>query len=92
MSKSWRTTLAGWLGGVGLLATQLRSLLTDGTIDWEVVLAALALFGLGLQARDRKVSSEDEGIKPATPSVATKEAIDKAIADVLTQPKTEVQP
>lgn len=64
--KSWKTTLAGIAGVVGLIGSALAAQF-DGNPEtvaqWEVVIpAALAAFGL-LFARDNNVSSEDAGAK-----------------------------
>lgn len=61
--KSWKTTIAGWAGIVGAIATAIAVTLEGdpGAADWGAVLAMLGC-GLGLNfARDAKVSDEDEG-------------------------------
>ena len=63
---SWRTSLVGILAGVGILIGQVVAVLdSDPTtvFSLEQVTIALGLFGVGWLARDKKVSSEQEGIK-----------------------------
>lgn len=67
--KSWRTTLLGILAGVAMLAAEVRDAIdTDPATVFELdkVLTALGLMGLGVIARDDKVTSEEAkaGNKP----------------------------
>lgn len=60
--KSWKTTAAGILGGIGLLATQLGNLADNDPatlFDYKVALMALGMLGIGFFARDGDKSSED---------------------------------
>jgi len=64
--KSWRTTILGVVTGVGLLVAQVAAFLdTDPSTvaSLEGVLAALAVMGLGIVARDNGVTSEKAGAK-----------------------------
>jgi len=63
MGKSWRTTLAAWLGAIAILAKQGVNLINGEPLDWELIAAALAMVGIGVNARDKKVTSEQEGLK-----------------------------
>jgi hypothetical protein len=65
--KSWRTTLCGFLAAVSAAIPAINAAI-DGnpaTVpDWSPIFPALmAAIGLML-ARDAKVSSEQQGIKP----------------------------
>lgn len=64
--KSWQTTVLGIAGALMILCTQAIALLdNDPTTVFELtqVLAAFAIFGIGLKARDNDKSSEDVGTK-----------------------------
>lgn len=68
--KSWKTTLAGISGIVGMLATAVSAML-DGnpaTVpQWEIVIpAVIGMAGL-LFARDNNVTSEQAGANDNTP-------------------------
>ena len=59
--KSWKTTAAGVLAGLGILAVQFGNLLDSDpatVFSWEACVAALGAFGIGWFARDKDVSSE----------------------------------
>lgn len=61
---SWRTTTLGILGALALLITQGQAFLDDDPethVQIEAIAAALAVFGIGVQARDNKVKSESVG-------------------------------
>lgn len=64
--KSWKTTAAGVLAGIAILAHQL-GLALDGdpttVVSVEAVTTALGIIGVGLFARDNGVSSEQAGVK-----------------------------
>ncbi len=63
---SWRTSAVGFLGGVSLLITQVVALLDSDpatVFSVEQVIAALALLGVGWFARDKNVTSEQQGLK-----------------------------
>ena len=63
-SASWRTSLLGILSGSAMLLTQAVNVL-DGDpntkFSWQACLAALALMGFGVAARDNKVNSKAAG-------------------------------
>lgn len=64
--RSWRTTTLGVLGALAILIGQVQALLDDDpstTVEFEAVLAALGVLGLGVAARDNGVSSQDVGIR-----------------------------
>lgn len=64
--KSWKTTTLGILSGLGILATQVSYLLDNDaatTFSFEAVIAALGIMGIGIFARDNKVTSEQAGAK-----------------------------
>lgn len=60
MKTSWKTTLAGVAASLGTAMTAMENptLILAGKI-----LLALSVYFLGTSARDRDVSSEDEGAK-----------------------------
>ena len=64
--KSWKTTALGILAGIGGIITQITALL-DGkeepVFSWDLLLASLAVLGLGAISRDNNVTSEDAGAK-----------------------------
>jgi hypothetical protein len=60
--KSWKTTLVGVVGGLGILLSQVYFAIdgNDATIfSWEQVLAGLGLLGIGWFSRDNDKTSED---------------------------------
>ena len=64
--KSWRTTVLGIIAALVILLTQAQAVLDDdpGTgVDWTKVTEALAILGIGVAARDNKVTSEQAGAK-----------------------------
>jgi hypothetical protein len=64
--KSWKTTTAGILGILGLLATGLAATLDNdpGTVaQWEIILPMIISQAGLLFARDNNVSSEAAGAK-----------------------------
>lgn len=66
LKGSWRTTALGILTGASLLIGQAVAVLDNDPateFDFEKVSAALGLIGIGVMARDAKVSSEQQGIK-----------------------------
>ena len=63
--KSWKTTVAGLMALVALIATAVSTILNKGleAVDWATLLPALSL-GIGaLFARDNNVTSEKAGAK-----------------------------
>ena len=64
--KSWKTTAAGIAGFLAVLAPNVQSVLDNDpatVANWGAVIAALTV-AIGLFfARDKDVSSEQEGIK-----------------------------
>ncbi|MBN2209829.1 MAG: hypothetical protein JW709_00390 [Sedimentisphaerales bacterium] len=61
---SWRTTLLGILGGLAIIIKQLIGAFDDDpatVFSLTEILAALGMLGLGIFARDNKVSSESAG-------------------------------
>ena len=64
--SSWKTTTLGILSGLGIIATQVSYLLDNDaatTFSFEAVIAALGIMGIGIFARDNKVTSEQAGAK-----------------------------
>lgn len=69
--KSWKTTTAGFIGGVTIILAELCDLVgianqqlgTDGVFTLDQLILGLALIGIGTAARDNKVSSQDVGIR-----------------------------
>jgi len=64
--KSWKTTTAGVVAGLGIIATQVSYLLDNDvltTFSIEACFAALGIMGIGFFARDNKVTSETAGAK-----------------------------
>lgn len=64
--KSWRTTTLGILGAITILATQVKAAIDDDpetVFDFSQVQLALGVLGVGILARDNKVSSEKAGAK-----------------------------
>lgn len=63
MKKSWKTTTAGILGAVAVIAVAVQNHLEGRFVDWPVVFGTV-MTGIGLFfARDNNVTSEDVGIK-----------------------------
>jgi len=66
MKGSWKTTALGILGGLALIIPAVYALLTgDASIaeTWDILVAGIAMIGIGKKARDNDVSSEDAGAK-----------------------------
>lgn len=67
MTKSWKTTLSGFLAALGVLIGPARAWLDTGAIDAgtlvQVLMVVLGLLGVGTFARDNKVTSEQAGAK-----------------------------
>lgn len=66
MKGSWKTTSAGVLAGIAIIATQVSYLLDADpatVFSIEAVFAALGMIGIGFFARDNNVSSEQVGAK-----------------------------
>ena len=61
VKTSWKTTLYGALSALSVWAMEVPDPAWLGTVGQ--VLMALSVFLLGKNARDRDVSSEDEGAK-----------------------------
>ena len=62
---SWKTSAAGFLGGLAILAHQLSYLLDSDpatTFSLDAVFAALSVMGVGYFSRDNNKSSEDVGV------------------------------
>lgn len=58
---SWRTTVLGIIAGLPVCLTQVKHLLDDDpatTFSIEQFMAGVGAMGLGLAARDNKVTSE----------------------------------
>ena len=65
-AKSWRTTLFGIVTGLCLILPQVAAVLdTDPltTFHLDLFLAGLSAMGIGVAARDNKVTSEQAGAK-----------------------------
>lgn len=61
MKKSWRTTLSGVIGGLIILLGQGMTLLDDDpktNPEYTIVMGAVGMISLGLNARDETVTSE----------------------------------
>ncbi len=66
MKKSWRTTLSGVFAGIVLLLGQAQTLLDDDpktNPEYTVIMAAVGMISLGLNARDEQVTSEQAKMK-----------------------------
>jgi hypothetical protein len=66
LSGSWKTTVLGILGGLGILFGQVTALLDSDpntVFSLETMMAGLGVLGLGFFARDNGVSSESAGAK-----------------------------
>ena len=61
--KSLKTTIAGVLTGVVILATQVLNLINGEPVSIEAVAAGLGAIGIGIFARDDCRTSEDVGAK-----------------------------
>lgn len=61
--KSLKTTVAGVLAGIAILAPQALNLLNGEPVSWDLVVAGLGALGVGVFARDNNVTSEDAGAK-----------------------------
>lgn len=61
--RSIKTTIAGVLTGVIILATQVLNLINGEPVSIEAVAAGLGAIGIGIFARDNNVTSEDAGAK-----------------------------
>jgi len=63
---SWRTTAFGVIAGLTVILTQVGYFF-DGkeetVADWNKIVEGLGLVGIGLMARDKNVTSEQEGLK-----------------------------
>lgn len=63
---SWRTTLSGVIAGLTIILAQLATLADDKpetNPDLSAIAAAVAMMAGFAAARDRKVTSEQEGAK-----------------------------
>ena len=66
MKGSWKTTSAGVLAGIAIIATQVSYVLDADpatVFSLEAVFGALGMIGIGFFARDNNVSSEQVGAK-----------------------------
>jgi len=64
--KNWRTTIVGFFTGLIICATQMIAILdsdSETVFDLNILLAGLAIMGLGVFAKDGDKTSEDVGIK-----------------------------
>lgn len=67
--KSWKTSTAGFIGGVVIILGELCDLVgvvnqqlgTDGVFTLDKLVLGLSLIGIGAAARDNDKSSEDVG-------------------------------
>lgn len=67
MKKSWKTTWSGVIGGLVILLGQAQTLLDDDpktNPEYTIVVGAIGMISLGLNARDENVTSEQAGAKP----------------------------
>jgi len=66
LKKSWKTTLGGILSQLPIIWYQVETFL-DGdpstNPDWVVLMGSLSAVYAFFMARDKNVSSEDEGVK-----------------------------
>lgn len=61
MKKSWRTTMFGVIGGLVMLLGQVQTLLDDDpkTVpSYTEIMLAIGVMGIGVNARDENVTSE----------------------------------
>jgi len=68
MQKSWKTTVAGILAALVLVAGQAQALLDDDpetVVNWNIVVGAIVTAVGLLMARDNNVTSEESGAKAA---------------------------
>lgn len=66
MLKSWKTTALGVVTALAILSGEAKSFLDDDPKtqpNWEAVVAALGILGVGVAARDSDVTSEQAGAK-----------------------------
>lgn len=64
--KSWKTTVGGLIVFLTAIMHELQYVLDDDpttNFGWSVVIAAAGVFIMGLFARDKNVTSEQEGAK-----------------------------
>jgi len=64
--KSTKTTIVGIVGGLAIILTQVYHALDADpatVLDFEAIVGALALMGIGWFARDKDVTSEQQGLK-----------------------------
>jgi uncharacterized membrane protein len=68
--KSWKTTTAGLIGGLVLIAGEVCDAIgipikdvTNGVFELQNFVTGFAMMGIGLFARDNNVSSEEAGAK-----------------------------
>jgi Neuraminidase (sialidase) len=67
-NKSWKTTTGGILTAVAAIAAAAQSLLDNDPAtnpNWEVLAVALTTAWALINARDKNVTSEQQGLKPA---------------------------
>lgn len=63
MKGSWKTTTGGIIGAVGLVLIEVGNYAQGKPVNWEAVVLAVGLLVTAINARDRHVTSEDEGMK-----------------------------
>lgn len=66
---SWKTTLFGIAGGLALFFGQLSLAFDDDSTtnpSYSIIAGAVGMIGVGWNARDKKISSQDEGIRSPT--------------------------
>lgn len=66
LNGSWRTTAIGVLSGIIVCAGEIRAALDDDPatgFSWPTFVMGLGMMGLGVSARDNRVSSEEAGAK-----------------------------
>ncbi len=64
--KSWKTTSAGIFGLVAVIAFELKALLDsdpETVFSIETIIGAVSIFMVGWNARDKNVTSEQQGVK-----------------------------
>lgn len=60
--KSWKTTLCGIIGALVMLLPQVLAVLDNNPatiVNWQIVMAGLAMLGIGVAAKDGDKSTED---------------------------------